>query len=301
MNYSSELHVISQMPVPYDRYGRFAPDKLAAILSTQKASMPDALIVGAALIEQSDGELQFRKSLFRHVAEQAGAARGLIADVNASTPEAAADLARTADEFGFGAISLCLSVASAEGVFSGRTFVRAVTTASSLPVYVRIFDRPCAEATLDQFASLVQHAKIAGVLVYCRDSRLLRRLRDHSTDAATYCGLEESLMAYLTFGATGVVSHLAYFLSPLFREIQSAVARDDLYRALSLQKLAEGFVTVASGMGVCAATKGWLSLLGVDCGPCRGANGCLTDDEWRMLATWLESYLLHASAPATGV
>ena len=108
-------------------------------------------------------------------------------------------------------------------------------------------------------------------------------------------------MAHLAFGATGVVSHLAYFLSPLFREIQAAVARDDLYKAINLQKLAEGFVAVASGMGVFAATKGWLKLLGVDCGPCRGMNGCLTHNEWRMLAVWLERYLRHASAPAPAV
>lgn len=301
MHHSSYLHVISQLPIPFDDIGRFAPDKLSGILSTQKATTPDALIVGAALIEQSDREIQFRKLLFQHVAEQAAATRWLIADVNASTPEAAAELTRTAHELGFGAISLCLSVATAEGMFSGRTFIRAVTAASTLPVYVRIFDRPSANETLDQFASLIQHARIAGVLVYCRDSEMLRRLRDHSAGAVTYCGLEESLMAHLAFGATGVVSHLAYFLSPLFREIQAAVARDDLYRAINLQKLAEGFVAVASGMGVLAATKGWLTLLGVDCGPCRGMNGCLTHNEWRMLAVWLEGYLHHASTPTPAV
>lgn len=301
MSIISRLHVISQVPIPFHESGEFAPEKLSNILSSRRTAASDSLLVGAASVDESDWEISFRKRLFRQVAEQAPAAPRLIADVNAATPERAADLAREAAELGYDAISLCLSVATTEGLFSGRSFVRAVATASSLPIYVRIFDRPRGDATLDHFSQLLEKAKIGGVFVYCHDSRLLRRLRRHPANAETFCGLEESLIAHLTFGATGVVSHLAYFLAPLFRAIQEAVVQDDLFRAVALQKLTEGFVDVASRMGLLAATKGWLKLLGVDCGPCRGMNGCLTVEEWRSLAAWLEAYLRDASAPTPAV
>jgi N-acetylneuraminate lyase len=295
------FRVVSNIIIPFDRTGTFAPDRLSTVLSAQRTGGPDAFLVGADPIEKSERELQFRKLLFERVAADRRAKTSLIADVNASSPDTGARLARIADDLGFDAISLCLSVATIEGLLSGLTFVRAVATATSMPIYLRIFDRPRLDETLDQFIRLIGNSRIAGVLVYCQDPQLLNRLHNNPRRPVIYCGLEETLTAHLNFGPGGVVSHLANFLAPLFRETQAAVAQDDIFRAMDLQKLTQGFIDAARGIGMVAATKGWMSLLGVDCGPCRGVNGCLTDTEWMILAGWLEAYLLHESAPLPSV
>ena len=128
-----------------------------------------------------------------------------------------------------------------------------------------------------------------------RDIYIAERLYYHKPGIRVFSGYEESFLATLSVGGGGVVGSLVSFLAPVFRRIRQTFESGRVSEARKLQGKINQFIEAAHLIGMAPATRGWLNLLGVNCGPCKGEKGCLSLEEWGVLIDCLEAFLLDES------
>ena len=102
-------------------------------------------------------------------------------------------------------------------------------------------------------------------------------------------GVDEELLAALALGVNGAVGSTYNFALPLYRQLWSAFAANDLATARRLQRKSVEIVRVLERFGGLTAGKAVMAFLGVDCGPVRGPLRPLDADELTALRAQLEA------------
>jgi N-acetylneuraminate lyase len=103
-------------------------------------------------------------------------------------------------------------------------------------------------------------------------------------------GFDEIFVSSLALGAKGWVGSTYNHLAPLYTEIKAAFERNDHEFAADLQRKAMLFVDILNSKGgFNGVAKGFMKILGVDCGPCRFPHSTLTDKDYEGIVKELES------------
>ncbi len=101
-------------------------------------------------------------------------------------------------------------------------------------------------------------------------------------------GVDEALLAGLTFGLQGAVGSTYNFAAPLYLDIIQAFAAKDFETARRLQQKSVAMVRVLFRYGGMRAGKAMMGLMGIDCGPVRSPQKPLTAEEiQQMKATYV--------------
>ncbi len=102
-------------------------------------------------------------------------------------------------------------------------------------------------------------------------------------------GVDEIFLSSLSLGAQGWVGSTYNHLAPLYYEIKEAYYNADHKKAASLQAKAMRFVTLLNDYkGYNGVAKGFMSVLGVDCGPSRFPHATLSKPDYIKISEMLE-------------
>ena len=96
-------------------------------------------------------------------------------------------------------------------------------------------------------------------------------------------GSDEVLFSGLVAGADGAVGSTYNYAAPLYHEILNNFAQENLDEAAALQRLSVKMVEILMKYGGSRAGKGFMKLIGVDCGPCRLPLSALSNIEVEMM------------------
>ena len=103
-------------------------------------------------------------------------------------------------------------------------------------------------------------------------------------------GFDELFINSLPMGATGWVGSTYNHLAPLYYEIKSLFEKGQMKDALNLQSKAIEFVEfLDSKGGFNGVGKGFMRLLGIDCGPSRFPHTTLSDEEYKGIKQELDN------------
>jgi len=93
-------------------------------------------------------------------------------------------------------------------------------------------------------------------------------------------GVDEIFISSLPLGAKGWVGSTYNHLAPLYYKIKLAFEKNDLKEAAELQTKAMRFVDILNSRGgFNGVAKGFMKVLGIDCGPSRFPHTTITDEE----------------------
>jgi dihydrodipicolinate synthase/N-acetylneuraminate lyase len=261
---------------------------ISRLLDHHERQGVQGMMVGALSGDAQAPELRVRGRLFRRVAAQARGRFYLVADVNAQDRAQILKLARDAAAAGYNALSLFAPTGPQSSAAEARDDLRAILDQATLPVHLSVLDADLGGPRQSALLRLCEIDQVQAITLYSRDISLFERISYHKPSLTLYCGFEEVLLPALSVGAAGACGPLAGVLAPLLHEIQAAFQGGETRRALAAQRHIGNFVGVAAEIGVAAASRGWMTLLGVESAPCRGENGCLTPSEWRALQRCLD-------------
>ena len=104
-----------------------------------------------------------------------------------------------------------------------------------------------------------------------------------------FFGRDEMLLAGLSLGATSAVGSTYTFAAPLYHRMIEAFNRSDLETARELQGKARSFIGVCIRFGGLNAMKAVMSMLGVDCGPCRLPLETLSNEQAEQMRAELDA------------
>jgi len=103
-------------------------------------------------------------------------------------------------------------------------------------------------------------------------------------------GYDEMFINSLPLGATGWVGSTYNHLAPLYYEIKNLFEKGQMKEAADLQTKAIRFVEILDSKGgFNGIGKGFMRLLGVDCGPSRFPHSNLTDKEYKSIKEELDN------------
>lgn len=101
-------------------------------------------------------------------------------------------------------------------------------------------------------------------------------------------GSDEVLLSGLVAGADGAVGSTYNYAAPLYHEILKNFSQDNIEEAAALQRLSAKMVQILIKYGGSRAGKGFMKLIGVDCGPCRLPLSSLSGPAVEMMKIELE-------------
>ena len=103
-------------------------------------------------------------------------------------------------------------------------------------------------------------------------------------------GYDELFINSLPMGTTGWVGSTYNHLAPLYYKIKDLFENGQMAEALALQTKAIIFVEILDSKGgFNGVAKGFMKVLGVDCGPSRFPHTTLTDDHYKMVKKELDA------------
>lgn len=102
-------------------------------------------------------------------------------------------------------------------------------------------------------------------------------------------GFDEIFISSLPIGATGWVGSTYNHLAPLYYKILELFENGNMAEAKKLQLKAIQFVEILNSKGgFNGVGKGFMKLLGIDCGPSRFPHTTLSDEEYQVIKTELD-------------
>ena len=103
-------------------------------------------------------------------------------------------------------------------------------------------------------------------------------------------GVDEIFISSLPLGARGWVGSTYNHLAPLYYGLKEAYEKNDHKKAADLQTKAMLFVDILNAKGgFNGAAKGFMKILGVDCGPSRFPHTTLTDETYHEIMIELDA------------
>jgi 4-hydroxy-tetrahydrodipicolinate synthase len=252
------------MVTAFDDDGGVDLDGTARVASWLVDHGNDGLVVSGTTGESPTTSVAEDGALLRAVVDAVGDRATVVAGVGSNATAHSVELAEQAKKVGADGVLVVTpyyNKPTQEGVLA---HFRAVARTSDLPVM--LYDIPGRTAipiTADTYRRVAEEANVVAVKDAVGD--LARGVRLMSeTGLAFYSGDDVLNLAWLTHGASGVVSVVGHVAGVQYAEMVDAVATGDLARAFALYSSLLPLVDVVMGRAQGAMTaKAALQLLGV--------------------------------------
>ncbi|MBM6593632.1 N-acetylneuraminate lyase [Microvirga pudoricolor] len=261
--------ILSALVTPYREDGRFNPDVVPQLVDFELGQGIDGFYVGGSTGEAFIQTREERAEILKAVAQAVKGRGTLIAHVGAIGTDDTIGLGRAAAEAGYDAVS---AIPPFYYDFSAEELVahyKALASAVPLPLIVYNFGGRTGKLGHTDLLRLLDDPRIIGVKHTSQDLFQLERFKRHRPDATIYNGYDEMCLGGLAMGADGAIGTTYNFMGSLFVDLYKAFKEGRIADAHALQVRANIIIDLLIEIGVFPATKGFLKLMGVDCGGCR--------------------------------
>jgi N-acetylneuraminate lyase len=288
--------ILSALVTPYREDGRLNEAMVPRLIEFQLQQGIDGFYVGGSTGEAFLQTAEERIHMLRLVADAVHGRKQLIAHVGAIGTGETVAIGKAAAEAGYQAIS---AIPPFYYDFSREELMAhyiALADDVPLPLVIYNFGGRTGKLGPDDLLRLLDDPRVIGIKHTSQDLYQLERFKRHRPDAAIFNGYDEMCLAGLAMGADGAIGTTYNFMGDLFVKIRSAYQAGRTDEALALQRRANQVIDALVEIGVFPATKGILTLLGLDCGPCRAPFRRLNAEDWRRLERCLEENLPRTAA-----
>lgn len=206
----------------------------------------------------------------KYAAEAAKGDCGMIAQVGCNVLEEALELAKTAADLGYEAVS---AVTPTYYQFSAQEVVdyyTAIANGSPLPVILYYIPK-LSGTTIGrrEICELLEHKNIAGVKFTNTDFYMLERMRSQYPEKALFSGFDEMFLSAAALGVDGAIGSTFNVIGRWPKKVLEAVRNNDLPTARLYQGAINGAVDIILDGGLFPTLKQALILEGVPVGECR--------------------------------
>jgi N-acetylneuraminate lyase len=283
--------ILSALVTPYHDDGRFNAGIVPQLIDFELDQGIDGFYVGGSTGEAFLQTREEREDILRVVAKAAKGRGTLIAHVGSIGTGDTVQLARAAADAGYDAVS---AIPPFYYDFSAEELVghyKALAGAVPLPLIVYNFGGRTGKLGHADLLRLLDDPRIIGVKHTSQDLFQLERFKRHRPDATIYNGYDEMCLGGLAMGADGAIGTTYNFMGSLFVALYKAFREGRMAEAHALQVKANIVIDLLIDLGVFPATKGFLKLMGMDCGGCRPPFRNLAPGDWSRIETMIHTHL----------
>lgn len=226
--------------------------------------------VGGSTGESMVMTAQERKEVFRIVKQAAGDKVPMIAHCGAISTDAAVDMAKTAEELGYDAIS---AVAPFYYSFPAQAIKQYYTDiVSSVGIPMVVYNFPGGNGftfTADYAAEMFEDKRFVGIKHTSTDLFALQQFKQKIENVTVFNGFDEMCLGGLSMGADGAIGSTYNFMADKFLKIYDEFHNGKIENAQKIQNEANEIIAEMIKYGVFQCEKAVLTHLGIDMGPCR--------------------------------
>lgn len=226
--------------------------------------------VGGSTGESMVMTAQERKEVFRIVKQAAGDKVPMIAHCGAISTDAAVDMAKTAEELGYDAIS---AVAPFYYSFPAQAIKQYYTDiVSSVEIPMVVYNFPGGNGftfTADYAAEMFEDKRFVGIKHTSTDLFALQQFKQKIENVTVFNGFDEMCLGGLSMGADGAIGSTYNFMADKFLKIYDEFHNGKIENAQKIQNEANEIIAEMIKYGVFQCEKAVLTHLGIDMGPCR--------------------------------
>ena len=222
---------------------------------------------GEGLIMTSDE----RKEVFRIVKEAAGDKVPLIAHCGSISTDEAISMAKTAEALGYDAVSAVAPLYYGFSFPAIRKYYDDIVSSVNIPMVVYNFPGGSGVTfTADYAAEMFKDERYMGIKHTSADLYTLHQFKQKIERPVTvFNGFDEMCLGGLAMGADGAIGSTYNFMGDKFIKIFNAFNAGDMETAQAIQTEANEIISEMIKYTVLPCEKAIMTLLGIDCGPCR--------------------------------
>lgn len=226
--------------------------------------------VGGSTGESMVMTAEERKEVFRIVKSAAGNSVPMIAHCGSISTDSAIDMAKTAQELGYDAIS---AVAPFYYSFPAAAIKQYyIDIVSSVDIPMIIYNFPGGNGftfTPDYAAEMFQDKRFIGIKHTSTDLFALQQFKEKIDGITVFNGFDEMCLGGLAMGADGAIGSTYNFMGDKFLKIYNEFHNGRIDNAQKIQNEANEIIAKMIKYGVFQCEKAVLTHMGIDMGPCR--------------------------------
>lgn len=212
-----------------------------------------------------------RKEVFRIVKEAAGDRVSLIAHCGAISTDAAIDMAKTAENLGYDAVSAVAPFYYSFPYPAIRKYYDDIVSSINIPMVVYNFPGGNGFTfTADYAAEMFEDERYLGIKHTSTDLFTLQQFKQKIKRPVTvFNGFDEMCLGGLSMGADGAIGSTYNFMADKFLRIYDEFHKGNIEKAQEIQTEANEIIAEMIKYGVFQCEKAVLTHMGIDMGPCR--------------------------------
>ena len=269
MSMDSFKGIYPALLTPFDAEGNVNHESLRRLVRLNMDKGVDGFYVCGSTAEVFMLTLVQRKEILETVVAEAGGRCRIIAHVGCLNQEQAVELAKHAKGAGADAVSSVPPFYYQFSIEDIRRYYLALADATSLPVVV--YNIPAysgVKLTVDDLLPLIKDERFLGVKHTSLDFFMLERMKTARPDLVVFNGLDEVFLAGISMGADGGIGSTYNFMAEKFIRMAACYREGRMSEALLVQKQVNAIVSAMLKMGLMAAEKEALNLMGIPMGRC---------------------------------
>lgn len=276
---------------PFRRDGSLDPDMTTRLLRRQEENGVRAVVLSGTTGESPTLSAEEKLQLFRLGREVLSSGTLVIAGTGSNDTAKAVELSRQAEQAGADAllvVSPYYNKATPEGLITHYT---KIAQAVELPIILyNVPGRTGVDVPVEVYARLCRIPNIAGVKEASGNLPKIARIRQVcGPDFSVWSGNDDSIVPTLSLGGRGVVSVLSNLCPEETVAMADAGLRGDFKTAGAMQCRLMPLIDALFRRVNPIPIKAALSLMGLDCGPCRLPLTELPPEETAELGRVMES------------
>ena len=251
-----------------------------------EAGIPAVVIAGTTgeAPTLSDDE---KLEMFRFSKEVCGDRCKIIAGTGSNSTAHTLALSRAAEDAGADALLLVTPYYNKATPNGLTAHYAAIAAAVQIPVILyNVPGRTGLDIPLPVYEALSRIPNIAGVKEASTDVAKITRLRNACPDLAIWTGCDELIAPVMALGGSGVISVVSNILPVETQALAQAALDGDFDTAADLQCRLQPIIDLLFCEVSPVPVKASLSLLGLDCGPCRMPLGSISEGNLQKLEAY---------------
>ena len=268
--------------------GKINYPMLEVLLARQMEAGIEAVVLSGTTGESATLSDEEKLELFRFAKALTGARMKIIAGTGSNSTAHAISLSQAAETCGADAllvVSPYYNKATPQGL---HAHYLSLASAVSIPVILyNVPSRTGVDIPVSVYRSLSKIPNIIGVKEASTDMSKIIKIRNGCKDFTIWSGNDDLTTPVISLGGQGVISVLSNLLPAEMQDLARAALDGDFDTAsdlqCKLQPLAELLFCEVNPIPVKAA----LSILGLDCGPCRLPLTPMSAENYRKLEAYL--------------
>ena len=262
--------VFPALLTPFTAEGKINETALARLIERNIKAGVDGFYCCGSTAEVFMLPNEQRKELMKLIADITNGRVTLIAHVGAVSTHECVDLAKSAYNLGYDAVS---AVAPFYYKFSYDEIVAHYDAiASSTPLKCILYNIPAFSGvnfSAKQLGDILAGDNYIGLKNTALDCFTIETVKSHHPDKIVYNGYDEMFLSGITAGCDGGIGSTYNFMAEKYIKILNLYKESKMQEALSVQHECNEIITSLIKVGVMAGEKAILNLLGYDFGDCR--------------------------------